>query len=118
MNIDTNVGTQATLTGSPKIDSDKAAEIIKSLDASKVISESQDKIKNAQMESMSNDRASREPLPSVASDIFNVEPLTVKTSLGDVTIRPMVSFDINIFKTINSPFYEIIMQSDAKEAVN
>ena len=52
------------------------------------------------------------------ADIFNIEPLTVKTSIGDVIIRPMVAYDINIFKLINSPFYQIIMGDKVKEEDN
>ena len=95
-----------------KLEADK---IISQLNPDKVLEDSKPKSEAAIMESMSNERANREPLPGPAADIFNVEPLVVKTSIGDVTIRPMVSFDINIFKTINSPFYEIIMQSNPKE---
>jgi hypothetical protein len=97
---------------------DEADTILKALDRKKIIAGSKDKMDSAIMESMSNERAAHEPLPGPATYIFNVEPLTVKISTGEeITIRPMVSFDINIFKTINSPFYEIIMQTEAKEAM-
>jgi hypothetical protein len=88
------------------------------LDPVKIISGSKDKIEEAQMQSMANERASHEPLPGPAAGIFNVEPLVVKTSIGEVVIRPMVAYDFNVFKLINSPFYEIIMQTEAKEALN
>src|ERR1035441_3675945 len=108
----------ARLGGSPKMNVDEADKIIKALNPSKIIAGSAEKIEIAKMESMSNERAAHEPLPGPAEYIFNANPLTVKISTGEeITIRPMVSFDINIFKTINSPFYEIIMQTEAKEAM-
>ena len=75
----------------------------------KIIRDSTPQIENAQLESMANDRAAKEPLPGAYADAFNTEPLTVKTSIGDVVIRPMVAYDINIFKLINSPFYQIML---------
>jgi hypothetical protein len=102
----------------PHMDANKAAEILKALDPSKIISGSQAKIEEAKMASMANERASREPLPGPASKIFNTESLTVKTSIGEVTIRPMVSYDINIFKLINSPFYSILMGDTIKTEAN
>ena len=78
--------------------------------AQKILDDNKDKIQTAVMQSMSNERASREPIPSEAMNkLFNPEPLIVNTSIGSVTIRPMVAYDINVFKLINSPFYHIIM---------
>ena len=73
------------------------------------------KIEEAVMHSLSNERASREPLPSVAETLFDNNPLTVKTSIGEVVIRPMVAYDINIFKLINSPFYRIMLGDKTNE---
>lgn len=93
----------------PKMDANKAAEILKSLDPKKIIEGSKDKIVEAQMASLANERAAREPLPGAYVNAFNKEPLVVKTSIGDITIRNMVLYDINVFRLIDSPFYKIIM---------
>ena len=107
----------ARLGNAPRMDADKAAEILKALDPAKIIAGSAEKIESAKMESLSNERAAREPLPGPAADIFNNTPLIVKTSIGDVTIRPMVAYDINIFKLINSPFYQIMMGDTPDKAI-
>src|ERR1035437_544477 len=99
----------ARLGGSPKMNVDEADTILKALDRKKIIAGSKDKMDSAIMESMSNERASREPLPGAYVNAFNKEPLVVKTSIGEVTIRNMVLYDINVFRLIDSPFYKIIM---------
>jgi hypothetical protein len=110
---------QAKIAGTaPRMNAEDAKKLIAAMPVEQILKDAQPKMEAAVMESAANERAAREPLPGPAADIFNLEPLVVKTSIGDVTIRPMVSFDINIFKTINSPFYEIMMQSDSKEAAN
>lgn len=73
------------------------------------------KIIDAQMRSDANERAVREPIPAVVDDVFDNTPLTVKTSRGEVVIRPMVAYDINIFKLINSPFYRIMVETITDE---
>jgi len=93
----------------PKITVQQANAILKELNPEKVLQESRPKIEDALLESAANERAAKEPLPSIVEEAFSNEPLVVKTSLGDVTIRPMVAYDINIFKAINSPFYQIMM---------
>src|ERR1035437_547475 len=103
----------ARLGGSPKMNVDEADTILKALDRKKIIAGSKDKMDSAIMESMSNERASREPLPGAYVNAFNKEPLVVKTSIGDVTIRNMVLYDINVFRLIDSPFYRIIMGDSA-----
>lgn len=83
--------------------------IIKSIDVDKLVRDNAEKIQDAKMTSMANERAEREPIPTVVDDLFNPEPLVVKTSQGDITIRPMVAYDLNFFKRTNSPFYQAIM---------
>jgi hypothetical protein len=93
----------------PKMDKLEADKIMAALDPVKIISGSKDKIEEAQMASLANERAIREPLPGAYVNAFNKELLIVKTSIGDVTIRNMVLYDINVFRLIDSPFYKIIM---------
>ena len=102
------------INNAPKMTVSDANKILTALDPQKILEANKTKSEEAIMESMSNERASREPLPGVAEEIFNTEPLTVKTSKGDVVIRPMVAYDINVFKKIESPFYRILM-NDVKE---
>ena len=97
------------INSAPKMTVEDANKILTSLDPQKILDANKDKIEEAVMESAANERASREPLPGPAGDIFETEPLVVKTSQGDVTIRPMVAYDINCFSKINSPFYRILM---------
>jgi|ERR1035437_38648 hypothetical protein len=108
LQINTDISAN-TVGGIPKMNKDEAAKIIAAMNVEKIISNASPKIEEAQMESMANERATREPLPGAYNNAFTTEPLTVKTSIGDVVIRPMVSYDINIFKLINSPFYSIMM---------
>lgn len=93
----------------PHISKVEHDRIIAAMNPDKIIAENKPKTEEAIMESLSNERASREPLPGPAEFIFNNDPLTVKTSIGEVVIRPMKAYDINIFKLINSPFYRVIM---------
>jgi hypothetical protein len=97
----------------PKMNKIEADKILSDLDYSKITAEAADKIESAKFESLSNERADREPLPGAYANAFNKEPLVVKTSIGDVTIRNMVLYDINVFRLIDSPFYRIIMGDSA-----
>lgn len=102
---------QAKLIGeAPTMNKAEADKILTNMNVNKIIAEAKPRMDNAVMESMANDRAVREPLPGPAEEIFNTEPLAVKLSNNEeVIIRPMVAFDISIFKKINSPFYRILM---------
>src|ERR1035437_1578000 len=95
LQINTDISAN-TVGGIPKMNKDEAAKIIAAMNVEKIISNASPKIEEAQMESMANERATREPLPGAYNNAFTTEPLTVKTSIGDVVIRPMVSYDINI----------------------
>jgi hypothetical protein len=83
-----------------------------------ILKDAQPKMEAAVMESAANDRAAREPLPGAYANAFNKEPLVVQTSLGPVTIRSMVLYDINVFKLIDSPFYRIMTGTNELNADN
>ena len=117
MEINTNIGTN-TVGGIPQMNKLEADKIISQLNPDKVLEDSKPKSEAAIMESMSNERANREPLPGAYVNAFNKEPLVVQTSIGPVTIRSMVLYDINVFRTINSPFYRIIMGDNALTSDN
>jgi len=101
--------TTTMIDGNPTMTKEQNDALLAQINVAKVYEEMKPKTDAAIIESMANERAAREPLPGVTEFAFTNEPLTVKTSIGKVTIRPMVSYDINIFKLINSPFYQIIM---------
>lgn len=99
----------------PTMNKDEAAKILKDLNPDKIIKDNEEKMTDAIMQSMSNDRASKEPLPGAVNDAFDInDEITVQTSEGDVTIRKMKTIDITIFKLTDSPFYKLIM-GDLKE---
>lgn len=107
MNNETNKNS-----GIPTIDANQANQIIKDLNPDLIVKQMFDsgKIKDNYINDEVNKRAAKEPLPGSYGEMyFNTEPLEVKTSVGMVTIRPMVAYDINIFKAVNSPFYQVIM---------
>lgn len=102
----------------PQITKEDHDKILKDLNPDKIIKDSEGKLTDAILESMSNDRASREPLPGAVNDAFDIDGnLMVKTSMGEVTIRKMKTIDITIFKLTDSPFYKLIM-GDLKETKN
>lgn len=94
------------------------AKLIAELNPDKILADNKEKTKDAIMESMSNERASKEPLPGPTQDFFMTERLAVKTSIGNVIIRPLVVFDITIFKMIDSPLYKILMGDITPDANN
>lgn len=99
----------------PTMSKDEAAKILKDLNPDKIIKDNEEKMTDAILQSMSNDRASREPLPGAVNDAFDItDDITIQTSEGDVTIRKMKTIDITIFKLTDSPFYKLIM-GDLKE---
>lgn len=106
------------LAEAPKIDKREAERILSKINVSEVIKGATPQIEEAQLASMANERAAREPLPGAYGDVFDTQPIQVHTSVGDVTIRPMVAYDINIFKLINSPFYQIMMGDKVQRSVD
>ena len=104
-----NIPNEISAANQPKMTVDEHNNIIAQLNPDKILADNKNKQIEAVMESMSNDRAAREPLPGPTNNAFINEPLFVETTIGNVTIRPMVAFDINIFKLINSPFYKLLM---------
>jgi len=97
------------LNEAPRMTKEQHDKIIAAMPVDKILKDALPKIETATEESLANERAAREPLPSVSEGIFALEPLDISTSKGKMTIRPMVAYDINIFKMINSPFYQIMM---------
>lgn len=109
---------QAQIIGeAPKMTQADADKVLSAIPINKIIAEAKPKMENAILESMANERAAKEPLPQSAKFVFNREPLIVETSIGKVTIRPMVSYDVNIFQIIDSPIYKMIL-GDSPETTN
>ena len=93
----------------PKINQAEADKIIAAINPEKIIAEHKTDLAEAQMANLANERAMREPLPSDIAEALDMTPIQVKTSVGDVEIRPMKAIDITIFKITDSPLYKIIM---------
>jgi len=102
----------------PTITQQENDEFIKKINPDKVIETMMPIIEQSQMKSLANERASREPLPTIMNDAFDGEnEIIVKTSAGNIAIRKMVALDVTIFKLTDSPFYKLMM-GDIKETPN
>lgn len=101
--------TEQTQTPTPTITQKEYDNMIRSINVQKVINDSGTKIVEVQMKEAAEARAEKEPLPGAYGDFFNNTDLKVTLSFGEVTIRPMVAYDVNVFKLINSPFYRLMM---------
>lgn len=83
---------------------------LSSMNIAKIIEDNKEKLVNAQMESLANERASLEPLPDIVNEVFDLDGnMLVKTSVGEIKIRKMVALDLTIFKLTDSPFYKLLM---------
>jgi hypothetical protein len=93
----------------PQITELQQQAIINQINPDKVIADNQQKIQDVKLEGMANDRAEKEPIPSIVSEAFTDDEITVNTSVGKVKIRKLKALDITIFKLTDSPFYKLMM---------
>jgi hypothetical protein len=87
----------------------KADKILSSINMDKILVDMKPKIDEAREQALANERAEREPLPSVVEAALDINPNIIQTSVGGVEIRKMVMSDITIFKLTGSPFYKLMM---------
>jgi len=102
----------------PQMTTVEADKILKSINVSQIISDKENDIKEAQIQNLSNERASREPIPNIIEDAFNSDEMIIETSVGEVKIRKMVIADMTIFKLTDSPFYKLMMGDVTEDGNN
>ena len=93
----------------PTMTVDEHNKLLLSLNPNKILSENKEKIEAVALQNISNERASREPIPTVMNSFVPDENLVVNISFGEVSIRKMKALDITIFKLTDSPFYKLMM---------
>lgn len=93
----------------------EAEAIKKNIDVEQIYKQMAEKVVNEQLQTIANDRASREPLPTIVEDALLGTALAVPTSVGTITIRKMVAIDVTIFKLTESPFYKLLMGDIAEK---
>jgi len=64
-----------------------------------------------QLKELAAGRAMADPLPGAAYDAMLAEDIEVETTIGKVNVRPNVAYDWVIFKQINSPVYNLTLES-------
>jgi hypothetical protein len=64
-------------------------------------------------------RARNDPLPGPAFDAVSDDGSRIKISTGEIVlVRPAVAYDFVIFKKLNSPIHQMILEASSKEKDN